>query len=61
LLAALLPITPTAEYPAPPMTHQEQKVATLDLLVALLGGLTKLGPVLIIVEDLHWHPAGAQV
>jgi class 3 adenylate cyclase/tetratricopeptide (TPR) repeat protein len=54
LLAALLSIPPTSAYPAPPMPPQQQKVATLDLLVDLLCGLTKSGPVLIIVEDVHW-------
>jgi tetratricopeptide (TPR) repeat protein len=54
LLAALLSIPPTSAYPAAPMTPQQQKAVTLNLLVDLLGGLTKSGPVLIIVEDLHW-------
>jgi class 3 adenylate cyclase/tetratricopeptide (TPR) repeat protein len=54
LLAALLSIPPTSSYPGPSIAPQRQKAATLDLLVDLLSGLTKSGPVLIIVEDLHW-------
>jgi predicted ATPase len=54
LLTALLSIPPTAAYPAPDMTPQQQKTATLMLLADLLAGLARSGPVLMVVEDLHW-------
>jgi class 3 adenylate cyclase/tetratricopeptide (TPR) repeat protein len=54
LLSALLSVPPGAVHPAPRMTPQEQKVATLSLLVDWLAGLAATDPVLVIVEDLHW-------
>ncbi|MBM3524138.1 MAG: hypothetical protein FJX57_14385 [Alphaproteobacteria bacterium] len=54
LLAALLSVAPTVAYPAPDMTPQQQKAATLALLVDLLAGLAQDVPVLMVLEDLHW-------
>ncbi len=53
LLAGMLSI-PAAAIAPTQMTPQQQKAETLSLLVELLAGLTKAGPVLMVVEDLHW-------
>ncbi|HEX2888006.1 AAA family ATPase [Vineibacter terrae] len=54
LLASLLSVPADERHPAPPITPQEQKAATLSMLCDLLAGRAASGPVLVIVEDLHW-------
>ena len=54
LLAAMLSIPPDDTYPALQLTPEQQKAAILTLLVDLLAGLAARGPVLVVVEDLHW-------
>jgi class 3 adenylate cyclase len=54
LLAAMLSIPTDDAYPALQLTPAQQKAATLTLLLDLLAGLAGRGPVLVVVEDLHW-------
>ncbi|TIW61020.1 MAG: hypothetical protein E5V49_13080 [Mesorhizobium sp.] len=54
LLATMLSIPTDAAYPALELTPQQQKAATLALLVDLLAALAARGPLLVVVEDLHW-------
>jgi class 3 adenylate cyclase/tetratricopeptide (TPR) repeat protein len=54
LLAAMLSIPANDAYPALQLSPEQQKAGTLTLLVDLLAGLAARGPVLVVVEDLHW-------
>jgi len=54
LLAALLSIPSGGRYPALEMSPVEQKERTIAALLALFVGLTKDGPVLALLEDVHW-------
>jgi len=55
LLADLvgLPL-PAKRYPPRPLPPEQQRQRTLEVLLALVGGLAEQQPVLVIVEDLHW-------
>jgi class 3 adenylate cyclase len=53
LFAALLSL-PIDRYPPLNLSPQMQKQRTLDALVAFLEALTAGGPVLVVIEDLHW-------
>ncbi len=54
LLASLLSIPLADDFPRLELSPQEQKQATLDLLMRWLYQYATLQPVLFIVEDLHW-------
>ncbi len=54
LLASLLSIPLTGEFAPAQMAPQELKTETLSLLVEMIAGLADSGPILMIVEDLHW-------
>jgi class 3 adenylate cyclase/tetratricopeptide (TPR) repeat protein len=55
LVAALLALPlPAERYPARPLSPEQQRQDTLDMLLALVGVLAEQQPVLLIVEDLHW-------
>ena len=45
---------PTERYPPRALPPEQQRQRTLDMLLALVGGLAEQQPVLMIVEDLHW-------
>lgn len=54
-LYASLPAIPTeSRYPPLNLGPQQQKRRTLDLLDRHLADITAKGPVLMVVEDLHW-------
>ena len=54
LVAAMLSI-PTGERYAPPAhPPQRQKDLTIEALIAHLLGLARRGPLLVLVEDVHW-------
>ncbi len=54
LLAALLSIPAQADDPLLAMSPERQRERTLDALVRLLIAMTRTGPVMFVVEDLHW-------
>lgn len=54
LLAALLSIPLPESYAPLRLTPQQQKDDTLRLLTELYAGLSTRGPLLLIVEDMHW-------
>ncbi len=54
LIAALLSIPAGARYAPLNMAPQEQKHATLRVLVGMLEGLATRRPVLFMLEDAHW-------
>jgi tetratricopeptide (TPR) repeat protein len=55
LVAALIALPLSAEaYPPQTLVPEQQRQRTLDLLLALVGGLAERQPVLMILEDLHW-------
>jgi class 3 adenylate cyclase/tetratricopeptide (TPR) repeat protein len=54
LLASLLSVDYEPRHPALNMSPQRQKQALLHALVRLLEAFASRGPLLIVVEDLHW-------
>ena len=54
LFAALLGIESDGRYTAPDLTAQQQRFRTLAMLVEQLLGLARRGPVLVVIEDVHW-------
>ena len=48
-----LPVDP-AVWPAPALSPQRVRQRTMDVLIAATAALTRRGPVLFIIEDLHW-------
>lgn len=54
LLGSLLSLPTGSSHPLPPLTPQQQKEATLGLLVDRLVGLAGQKPLLIVFEDAHW-------
>ena len=54
LLATLLSIPYESVYPSIGLSPQRQHQRLLEILVELLKGAASRGPVLVIVEDLHW-------
>jgi class 3 adenylate cyclase/DNA-binding winged helix-turn-helix (wHTH) protein/tetratricopeptide (TPR) repeat protein len=55
LLADLMALPLPAEHsPRRALLPEQQRQRTLDVLLALVGGLAAQQPVLVIVEDLHW-------
>ena len=55
LLADLVALPlPAERYPPRPLPPEQQRQRTLEVLLALVGGLAAQQPVLVIVEDLHW-------
>ena len=54
LLAPLLGLDGSARYPATDLTPQLRKARTFQVLVDQLEGLARQGPVLAVVEDIHW-------
>ena len=55
LLASVLSIPVDPEiWPAPALSPQRARQRTMDILVAMVVALTRRGPVLLVVEDLHW-------
>jgi class 3 adenylate cyclase/tetratricopeptide (TPR) repeat protein len=54
LLATLLSIPYESVYPPLGLSAQRQRQRLLEVLVALLKGSASRGPVLLVVEDLHW-------
>jgi class 3 adenylate cyclase/tetratricopeptide (TPR) repeat protein len=53
-LAPLLTIPTEARYPALEMAPSEMKERTIAALIALVFGMAKTVPVLMLVEDAHW-------
>jgi class 3 adenylate cyclase/tetratricopeptide (TPR) repeat protein len=53
LFAALLSI-PSAAFPPLQLSPQKQKEKTLEALLNRVRALTRRGPVLIVLEDVHW-------
>jgi class 3 adenylate cyclase/predicted ATPase len=53
-LASLLSIPSEGRYPALEMAPSELKEQTLAAMTALFVGLTKVAPVLALLEDAHW-------
>jgi len=53
IFAALLGL-PTDRYQLVEMAPQRRKQRTIKLLVERLAGLARLGPALVLVEDIHW-------
>ena len=54
LLADLLSVRYEAQYPRLNMSPQRQKHRLFQILMRLLEALAARGPVLLVVEDLHW-------
>jgi class 3 adenylate cyclase/predicted ATPase len=54
LFAALLSIPTGDRYPAPDPDPQRQKERLLHALVEQFAGLASAGPLLVILEDVHW-------
>lgn len=54
LFADLLSLPNDGRYPAPAMTPQQRRQATLDALLRQIETLGRDGPVLMVVEDAHW-------
>ena len=53
LLAGLIGL-PTDRYPNVDMAPQRRKHRIISLLAERLAGLTRAGPLLVLVEDIHW-------
>ncbi len=53
LFAAVLSL-PTGRYPALNLSPQRQKEKTLEAMADQVEAIARRGPVLIVVEDLHW-------
>jgi class 3 adenylate cyclase/tetratricopeptide (TPR) repeat protein len=53
LIAALLSL-PTDRYPPLNLSPAKQRALTLEALIGQVLGLARTGPVLMIVEDVHW-------
>ena len=61
-IASLLSIPGGDRYPAPEMSPSEIKERTIAALMALLVGLTRKTPVLMLLEDAHWiDPSSLEV
>ena len=45
---------PAERYPHRPLPPEQQRQRTLEVLLALVGGLAEQQPVLVLVEDLQW-------
>jgi class 3 adenylate cyclase/tetratricopeptide (TPR) repeat protein len=54
LVGPLLSIQSDGRYTASEMTAEQQKVATLQILVEQMDGLSRRGAVLMVFEDAHW-------
>ena len=54
LIAALLSIPTGGRYPPLNFSPQKQKEKTLHALVGQIEGLAARGPVLMVIEDVHW-------
>src|SRR5262249_12939516 len=54
LFAALLSIPTEGRCPPPDPDPQRRRERTLNALIDQLAGLARMGPVLIILEDVHW-------
>src|SRR5262245_12624903 len=54
LFAALLSIPTDGRCPPPDPDPQRRKERTLNALIDQLAGLAQAGPVLMILEDVHW-------
>jgi class 3 adenylate cyclase/predicted ATPase len=54
LFAALLSIPTNSRYPLPDPDPQRRKERTLNAVIDQLASLAQIGPVLIILEDVHW-------
>ena len=54
LFGPLLSIQSDGRYATPEMTPEQQKAATLQMLVEQMAGLSRRQPVLMIFEDAHW-------
>jgi class 3 adenylate cyclase len=53
LFAALLSL-PAGQYPPLQLSPQKQKEKTLEALIDRVRALTRRGPVMIAIEDIHW-------
>jgi class 3 adenylate cyclase len=58
LLSSVLsiPVDPTV-WPAPDLSPMRARQRTMDILIEAMQALARRGPVLLIVEDLHWADA----
>jgi predicted ATPase len=54
LLAVLLSLSPSADYPPLTMSPAQQKQQTLHTLLTMLLRIAAQQPVLFVMEDLHW-------
>jgi len=54
LLAALLSIPTTGRYPPLELSPQQRKTRTFAVLLDLFEAQTKVQPILLVVEDIHW-------
>ena len=54
LLADLLSVRYRSKYPALNMSPQRQKHRLFEVLMRLLQAFARRGPLLVVVEDLHW-------
>jgi class 3 adenylate cyclase/tetratricopeptide (TPR) repeat protein len=57
LIAPLLNLQISAEYPLPPISPQQQRRRLLAMLVEWMLGATRAQPLIIALEDLHWADA----
>ena len=53
-VAALLQLPASPRYPLPQLSAELQRERTLQALVAIYQGLTRVQPVVLCLEDLHW-------
>ena len=53
-LASLLALSVGTRYPAVALDGEGRKKRTLEAILLVLEAMTKRGPVLMVVEDLHW-------
>jgi len=60
LLASLMSVPTGERYPSPPQTPQQQKAQTMRLLSELLLALSRVAPVVVLAEDLHWSDASSR-
>ena len=60
LLATLLSLPSSERYPPIPFGPQRQKSEILRLLAELLVVLSRDGPIVFLVEDLHWSDASSR-
>src|SRR5215472_14893237 len=57
LLAPLLNLPVSAQYPPPPIPPEQQRRRLLALLVEWVLGAARAQPLVIVIEDLHWADA----